>query len=84
MTACPAKAALLSYRPHSEELKEEERYAQFIDVNGVKIPFIIDRFTDRASILTNKLRIRELNRNIPDSIFSKPSSPKDLKKDLKL
>ena len=68
----------------TDEVKEEDRYAQFIEVDGVKTPFIIDRFTNgQQSSRINYLTV-EFNKSIPDSIFAKPSNPKDAKKDIKL
>ncbi|MGI8470000.1 MAG: hypothetical protein ACR2N3_16290 [Pyrinomonadaceae bacterium] len=65
-----------------EEQKEEDRYAQFVEVQGVSTPFIVDHFiNDQQTSRINYLNI-EFNKNVPDSIFNKPNSPKDLK-DLK-
>ncbi|MBP6005047.1 MAG: hypothetical protein KA746_16580 [Pyrinomonadaceae bacterium] len=66
-----------------EEVTEEDRYAQFIEVDGVRTPFIIDRFTaGKQSSRINYSSI-EFNKTIPDSVFAKPSSAKDAKKDVK-
>ena len=65
------------------EIKEEDRYAQFIDVNGVKAAFIIDRFTGGAQASRINYESIELNLNIPDSAFAKPANVKDAKKDFK-
>ena len=79
----PQKAIYKRTNPNGEEIKEEDRYAQFIDTGGIKLPFIVDRFTDgKQSSRINYTSI-ELNRTIPDSIFAKPANPKDAKKDLK-
>jgi hypothetical protein len=80
----PAKAVYTSLSSNSEEIKNEDRYAQFLEMNGVKVPFIIDRFTNGVQSSRINYETIEFNRSIPDSIFSKPSSPKELKKDLKL
>jgi hypothetical protein len=80
----PAKAVYKRTSPDNEEIKEEDRYAQFLDVDGVKTPFIIDRFSnDKQSSRINYESI-EFNKSIPDSVFAKPGSSKELKKDLKL
>jgi len=66
-----------------EEVAEEDRYAQFIDVDGIRTPFIIDRFTaGKQSSRINYLSI-EYNKSIPDSIFAKPANAKEAKKDVK-
>jgi hypothetical protein len=65
------------------EIVEEDRYAQFVDIGGIKSPFIIDRFT--GGIQTSRINVEtvEYNKRIPDSIFAKPSSAKEAKKDPK-
>lgn len=80
----PAKAIYKRLGPDNEEIKEEDRYAQFVDVNGIRSPFIIDRFTNGAQTSRINYESVEYNRTVPESLFSKPSAPKDLKKDLKL
>ena len=79
----PQKAVYKRTNPDSEEIKEEDRYAQFIDTGGIKTPFIVDRFTDgKASSRINYESV-EFNRTIPDTIFAKPQNAKDAKKDMK-
>ena len=41
----PVKGSYKHLSSEGEEVKEEDRSAQFIDVGGIKAPFIIDRFT---------------------------------------
>ncbi|HEY0457522.1 MAG TPA: energy transducer TonB [Pyrinomonadaceae bacterium] len=80
----PAKAVYKRTNPDGQEQKEEDRYAQFVDVQGIKTPFIIDHFS--GGIQTSRINYEtvEFNKPVPDSIFAKPGSPKELKKDLKL
>ncbi|MFT3744081.1 MAG: energy transducer TonB [Pyrinomonadaceae bacterium] len=80
----PQKAVYLRGNEESEEIKEEDRYAQFIDVGGIKAPFIIDRFTNGKPSSRINFETIEFNKQIPDSIFAKPATPKDAKKDIKL
>jgi len=80
----PQKAIYKRTNADNEEIIEEDRYAQFINVDGVKTPFIIDRFTAGKQSSRINYESVEFNRSIPDSIFAKPSSAKELKKDLKL
>ncbi|MEO6588204.1 MAG: hypothetical protein ABIP06_02650, partial [Pyrinomonadaceae bacterium] len=68
----------------NEEVTEEDRYAQFIDIGGIKIPFIIDHYSNEKHTSRINYESVEFNKQIPDSVFAKPSSAKDLKKDLKL
>ena len=80
----PVKALHTRTNADGEEFKEEDRYAQFVDVGGIRAPFIIDRFTNGAQSSRINYETIEYNKPIPDSIFAKPSNPKELKKDLKL
>ena len=66
------------------EVTEEDRYAQFVDVQGVRTPFIIDRFTNKQHSSRINYESVEYNKAVPDAIFAKPASPKEAKKELKL
>lgn len=80
----PVKAIYKRKNANSgEEQKEEDRYAQFVSIQGVLTPFIVDHFIDdQPASRINYLSV-EFNRAFSDSIFSKPNDPKELKKDLK-
>ncbi|MBS1792259.1 MAG: hypothetical protein JSS81_00310 [Acidobacteria bacterium] len=79
----PAKALYKRASPDAEEVKEEDRYAQFIDIQGIKTPFVIDHFSGGQQTSRVNYESVEFNKPVPDSIFAKPSNPKELKKDLK-
>jgi len=79
----PQKGSYKRLNADNEEIKEEDRYAQFIDVDGIKTPFIIDRFTGSTQTSRINYQTVEFNKSIPDSIFSKPANAKALK-ELKL
>ncbi len=79
----PMKALFTRTNAEKEEIKEEDRYAQFVDVQGIKTPFIIDHFSDKQQTSRINYEAVEFNKNISDSIFAKPKSAKELKKDLK-
>ncbi|HSK70936.1 MAG TPA: hypothetical protein VK892_04520, partial [Pyrinomonadaceae bacterium] len=68
----------------SEEIAEEDRYAQFVDISGIKTPFIIDHYTNGRHTSRINYETVEYNKSVSDSIFNKPASAKELKKDLKL
>lgn len=80
----PAKSIYKRKNADNEEIVEEDRYAQFVTVQGIKAPFIVDHFTNGAH--TNRINYQsiEFNKKIPASIFDKPASAKEAKKDLKL
>lgn len=80
----PVKAIYKRFNANNEEVKEEDRYAQFVDVAGIRSPFIIDRFMNGVQSSRINYETVEYNKLVPDSIFTKPSNPKELKKDLKL
>lgn len=80
----PMKSIYQRKNPDDEEITEEDRYAQFVDIGGIKTPYIIDHYSnDQHSSRINYESV-EYNKSIPEAIFSKPSSAKELKKDLKL
>lgn len=79
----PSKALYKRLNADNEEVKEEDRYAQFVDFQGIKTPLIVDHFTNAVQTSRINYETIEFNKTIPDSIFAKPNSPKDLKKDLK-
>ncbi len=80
----PMKSVYKRANADNEEAKEEDRYAQFVDVGGIKTPFIVDHFSNDKQTSRINYESVEFNKSIPDAIFSKPSNAKDLKKDLKL
>ena len=80
----PQKAIYKRTNIDGEEVKEEDRYAQFIDVGGIKAPFIIDRHTMGKPSSRINFESVEFNKNISDGIFAKPQSVKEAKKDIKL
>lgn len=79
----PTKAVYKRTTAANEEVKEEDRYAQFVDVQGIKAPFIVDHFSNDSQTSRVNYESVEFNRKISDAIFAKPNSAKDLKKDLK-
>ncbi len=79
----PQKAVYKQTNGEGEDVKEEDRYAQFIDVNGVKAAFIVDRFSNGKPSSRINYESIEFNRSIPDSVFAKPANPKDAKKDIR-
>lgn len=63
---------------------EENRYAQFLDEQGVLTPFVVDHYTDDKHSFRANYKSMIYNKNIPDKIFIKPGNPKKLRKKLKL
>ena len=80
----PIKSIHKTVVSDEETITEEDRYAQFVDTQGITAPYIVDRFTNgKHSSRINFLTI-EYNKTIPDSIFAKPSDTKVFRKDLKI
>jgi hypothetical protein len=80
----PMKAVFKGKDDGEAETREEDRYAQFVEVQGVYVPFIVDHHIGGKQTSRINYEKIEFNKNVPASIFDKPSDPKQLKKDLKL
>lgn len=80
----PVKSTYKTTNADGAEVKEEDRYAQFIEVQGIRTPFIIDRFTNNVQVSRINYENIEFNKPISDAIFATPKNAKELKKDLKL
>lgn len=80
----PAKTIYKGKNSEGEETKEEDRYAQFVEVQGILTPLVVDHF--RNGMQATRINYVEViyNKQIPESIFQKPANIKELKKDLKL
>lgn len=80
----PVKSIYKRKNGDGEDFTEEDRYAQFVEVQGIKTPFIIDHFSNNQQTSRVNYETVEFNRAISDSIFVQPKTAKELKKDLKL
>ena len=62
-----------------EEAIEEDRFAQFVTIEGVLMPFIIDHF--RAGAQTSRINYQsvEINRTLADTLFARPANAKAVK-----
>lgn len=81
--AMPQKAVYKQEKEGEDSLTEEDRYAQFIEVDGIKTPFIIDRFTGGRQTSRINYDSVEFNKPLPDAVFAKPANVKEARKDLK-
>lgn len=75
----PSKVKYKKQNAEGETVEEEDRYAQFIEVSAVRVPFIIDHY--RAGVQSSRVNYDEveLNRAVPDSLFTKPVDEKKVK-----
>ncbi len=76
----PQKAMYKRQNADGEDVKEEDRYAQFVETGGIRAPYIIDHLTDGKPSSRINYESIEFNKPIPDSIFAKPANIKDAKK----
>jgi hypothetical protein len=77
--AIPAKVIYKKKNADGEEAQEEDRLAQFLNVEGITTPFVIDHF--RAGVQTSRINYQsvEYNRPIAETLFAKPANAKALK-----
>lgn len=80
----PQKAIYKRPNPDGEPITEEDRYAQFVEVGGIRAAFVVDRFSDGKHASRINYESIEYNKRIPDSIFLKPANLKEAKRDIKL
>ncbi len=78
----PVKSFYKRANVDGDDIVEENRYAQYITVQGVYTPFVIDHFTGSNHVTRINYEDVRYNQSIPDSVFSKPDNPKKMK-DLK-
>lgn len=77
--ALPAKTVYRKADAQGVTDLEEDRFGQFVNVNGVTAPFIVDHY--RAGQQTSRVNYEaiEYNRTLPDALFAKPSDAKAVK-----
>jgi hypothetical protein len=75
----PAKVLYKKKNAEGEEAQEEDHLAQFLNVDGITTPFVIDHF--RAGVQTSRINYQsvEYNRPVPETLFAKPANVKALK-----
>ncbi|HEX8355691.1 MAG TPA: hypothetical protein VF611_22480, partial [Pyrinomonadaceae bacterium] len=75
----PAKVVYKRPNAEGETVEEEDRYAQFIAIGAVRVPFIIDHY--RAGVQSSRVNYDkvEFNQPVPDSLFAKPADVKSIK-----
>jgi hypothetical protein len=75
----PSKVLYKKKSKEGAETMEEDRFAQFVTIDGVQMPFIIDHF--RAGAQSSRINYQsiELNRPMADSLFARPANAKAVK-----
>lgn len=80
----PVKAIQRRTNADGEEVIEEDRYAQFVTIGGIKAPFIIDRFQNGKHLSRINVESVEYDKRVPDDFFEKPATIRAFRKDLRL
>ena len=75
----PAKVRYKRKNKEGEDVEEEERYAQYLSVNGVGFPHIQDHYIAGLQSSRANYEKVELNAPVPESLFAKPADVKSLK-----
>ncbi|MBV8858302.1 MAG: hypothetical protein JOZ02_15325 [Acidobacteria bacterium] len=75
----PAKVVYKKEGADGERVEEEDRYAQFLNIQGARFPFVIDHY--RAGVQSSRVNYDtvEVNQPVPDSLFAKPADVKSIK-----
>jgi hypothetical protein len=75
----PAKIIYKRTNSEGEEIAEEDRFAQFVNTNGVSSPFVIDHYA--AGIQTSRINYESIafNTQLSDILFTRPASVKAVK-----
>jgi hypothetical protein len=62
-----------------EETNEEDRFFKFITMDGVNAPWVIDHFINGVQSSRVNYESIQYNQKIPDSLFAKPATVKEIK-----
>jgi hypothetical protein len=77
--ARPAKILYTHKDAKGEDVSEEDRLAQHINVDGILAPFIIDHFRNGVQSSRINYESIEFNRPVADNLFTRPASAKEVK-----
>ncbi len=69
----PAKSLYTRRNREGEEATEEDRFLQYVTIEGVRVPLVIDHF--RAGTQTSRINYVNIEFNLPtpDSLFARPA-----------
>ena len=62
-----------------ERVEAENRFFKYIEIGGIKVPYVVDLYENGEQVLRLNYEKREFNVSIPEKIFTKPESAKSLK-----
>lgn len=75
----PAKLSYKRTNADGTETREEDRFAQFVENNGIYAPYIIDRYRDGKQISRVNYESIQYNTPVPETLFAKPTDVKKIK-----
>jgi hypothetical protein len=75
----PARVSYVRKKSDTEEIKEEDRMMQYLNLNGILAPFVVDHFSTGVQQSRLNYNSIELNAQIADSLFARPATAKDVK-----
>lgn len=75
----PSKVLYKKKNKEGAETAEEDRFAQFVVIEGVMMPFIVDHFRDGIQSSRISYQSVEINRPVPESLFARPVNAKAVK-----
>lgn len=80
----PVKVIYKTQNKEGKEIIEYDKYAQFVEIQGILTPLIIDHYqNDVPTWRVNYINVT-YNKTIPETIFQKPRNLKEIKKNLKI
>jgi hypothetical protein len=75
----PMKVLYKRKNADGEEIAEEDRMAQHVQVGGVTAPFVIDHYRAGAQASRINYQSIEFNTPVPDTLFARPANVKAVK-----
>jgi hypothetical protein len=75
----PAKVIYLRKDGQGEEAKEEDRLAQWVDVDGIHAPFIVDHYRGGIQMSRVNYKTVEFNKPLAAALFTRPANVKAVK-----
>lgn len=77
----PAKVVYTKKNPDkdAEEIKEEDHMMQYLNLNGIFAPFVVDHFVNGMQQSRINYNSIEFNTQLADSLFARPANAKAVK-----
>lgn len=75
----PAKVLYQRKNAEGQDAPEEDRLAQYIMLDGIVVPFVVDHF--RAGVQTSRINYESIQFNVPiaEALFTRPANAKNIK-----